>query len=1300
MSNENQEQRTIPIPVFTPAQLEIAPDEERTAEIRDFATQKVIFRQEGCLFPSNFSDTAVNVIASKYFYGDNSQYDPKQRVLPGPGTGREWSFSQLAERVCTAIAAAARKQGLLDDNGFDFNTSLTTLCTSQTMAFNSPVWFNVGLSESYGIKGNAENWIWSDREQTAVPCPDTYQHPQASACFIQSVEDTMPSILELARSEAMLFKGGSGTGSDLSTLRSTYEKLSGGGKPSGPVSFLKLYDTIGGLIKSGGKCMAPYQPVFTAGGIKPARELAESGKDFAVLSYSRRLGRMTVKAARAWKSGEKPVVAVVTDKGEFHVSADHPFLLKTGEVVRAIDLKAGLRLFAVSTSRHSAGYVQVGLHDGKKGKGLLHRMVADALVKKLVASDVVHHGPRGILDSNPDNLTILPGQSEHAGLHGREAAEKGEHIFQRERFPKAGEANGMHRSSEFWQSDRATEYRQTQSALMVKSGRAGVMQKAARRVAMLNTGYKLINAGHDISTLDGYIAARKAAGNRVGVGRERQEAYFVKHFGSYADFYTELERGNHRVVEVRPIGTMPVYSIEVDDDESDDKRAWSEHNYVIAPLGTTEPFMNGVAVLNTRRAARMQTLKTSHPNIKEFIEAKPSEEQKARALSAAGYGTTMDSESYTTVAFQNTNLSVRASDAFLRAVEAGESWQTVGVHPSTDAARMPCYKAGELMDGIATGTWICGDPGIQYDDTIQRWHTCSNTAPINSSNPCSEYLFIDDSACNLASINLLKFLRSDGTFDYASFADACAVTVTAQETLVDYASYPTAKIAVNSHWFRPLGLGYANLGGLLMAMGLPYDSDAGRLLAGVITSILSASGYCQSASIARKVGPFPGFAENRQPMMNVMRQHAAASRELVLAVLARKETPSNLAEMARFASDLWDEAIDLGQQWGFRNSQISVLAPTGTIGFMMDCTTTGVEPAVALVAYKSLAGGGHLKLVNPLVRRALESLGYDESAIQAIETYINAHDTIEGCPELHPDSLPVFDCAFPPPQGGRSIAFRGHILMMAAVQPFISGAISKTCNVPRETTPEQIRDIYLEGWKLGLKALAIYRDGSKGGQPLSTKKSDDPAVTDDAATVDLGQQLGLRYGERRKLPNEVDSRRFKFRIGEHSGYFHVGRYDDADQSVGELFIKMAKQGSTIGGLMDALGAAISIGLQHGVPLAAYVKRLGHMRFEPSGFTGDRDVPIAKSIVDFIFRKIAFKFIPGYSEAFSPTALDEDLAPRPSPTPVPPDAVIRSAIQTASIADAPLCANCGAIMIRRTGPCYTCDSCGTPSGGCG
>jgi ribonucleoside-diphosphate reductase alpha chain len=830
--------------------------ETRSAKIASDSGEAV-FEQDNIEVPVNWSQLATKVVASKYFYGDLD------------GGQREHSVKQLAHRVCKAIADRGLKDGYFatEQQAEVFYNELTWLCVNQYGSFNSPVWFNVGLYDVYGIAGGKHNYRWDPQEKAAVPCQNSYEYPQSSACFIQSVKDSMEDIMRLAASEAMLFKHGSGTGTDLSTLRSSREKLAGGGKPSGPLSFMRVYDQIAAVIKSGGK---------------------------------------------------------------------------------------------------------------------------------------------------------------------------------------------------------------------------------------------------------------------------------------------------------------------------------------------------------TRRAAKMQSLKVDHPDIREFITCKTVEEKKAWALIEAGYSGDHNSEAYDSVMFQNSNLSVRVTDEFMQAVEKDDKWIT---HAVTTGQKMGEHSARELMQLIAEGTRICGDPGIQYHSTINRWHTCPNSGPINASNPCSEYMFVDDSACNLASLNLMKFRKEDGSFDVQALKKAVRLFIIAQEILVDNGSYPDKAITINSHRFRALGLGYANLGSLVMSLALPYDSDQARTLASAISAVMTGTAYAASAEIAQLKGPFEEFEKNKDPMLkaiNMHRQHACN--------LPETHCPDYLRNAAK---DAWDEAVDAGTKAGYRNAQTTVLAPTGTIGFMMDCDTTGVEPDIALVKYKLLAGGGMLKLVNKTVPMALERLGYTPEDIKAICDFIDERETIEGAPRLHSDHLAIFDCAFKPKNGKRFIHYMAHLKMMAAVQPFISGAISKTINMPKESTTEEIMAAYLEGWKLGLKAVAIYRDGSKRLQPVSTDKHKEEKAKTGAEAAMPARPF------RRRLPDTRHSITHKFSVAGHEGYLTVGLYEDGQP--GELFITMAKEGSTVGGLMDVIGTCTSMALQYGVPLITLVDKFRHARFEPSGMTSNRDIPFAKSLIDYIFCWLGCQFIPGYAD---------------------------------------------------------------------
>jgi ribonucleoside-diphosphate reductase alpha chain len=665
----------------------------------------------------------------------------------------------------------------------------------------------------------------------------------------------------------------------------------------------------------------------------------------------------------------------------------------------------------------------------------------------------------------------------------------------------------------------------------------------------------------------------------------------------------------------------------------------------------------------TRRAAKMVILNIDHPDIVDFITCKEQEEKKAWALIEAGYDSSFNGTAYSSVFFQNSNNSVRVTDDFMKAVIEDKPWTTRAV---TSGQPMETFRARDLMSMMARSAHVCGDPGVQFDTTVNDWHTCSNTARINASNPCSEYMFLDDTACNLSSLNLMKFRKLNGDLDVETFKHGVQVMITAQEIIVGNASYPTPAIGRNSDLFRPLGLGYANLGALLMSLGMPYDSEGGRTYSAAITALMCGEAYHTSALVSGDLGPFAEFPLNREPMLRVIRKHRAAAGRINPGYV-----PSDLYGAAQKA---WSDALIAGEKHGYKNSQVTVLAPTGTIGFMMDCDTTGVEPDIALIKYKKLVGGGLLKIVNQTVPEALRRLKYSEAQINDIINYIDENETIEGAPLLKEEHLPVFDCAFKPLNGVRSIHYLGHLRMMGAVQPFLSGAISKTVNMPEDATVDQVEEAYLEAWKLGLKALAIYRDGSKRSQPLNTSLKE-------------AKQAEASKPVRRRLPDERQSVTHKFSVAGHDGYLTVGMYDDG--TPGEIFVRMAKQGSVVSGLMDTVATAISVALQYGVPIKVLVDKFSHSRFEPSGFTNNPQIPIAKSIVDYIFRWLGLKFMKS-EEAHQAEAMP--LADAGHVAAI--HAHERQVFQTQ--ADAPPCPECGTIMVRNAA-CYKCLNCGTTNG---
>jgi ribonucleoside-diphosphate reductase alpha chain len=684
----------------------------------------------------------------------------------------------------------------------------------------------------------------------------------------------------------------------------------------------------------------------------------------------------------------------------------------------------------------------------------------------------------------------------------------------------------------------------------------------------------------------------------------------------------------------------------------------------------------------TRRAAKMVVLDVDHPDIEEFIWCKAREEEKARVLAAAGYDMSLDSPHWASIQYQNANNSVRVTDAFMEAVEADGDWNLTA---RTDGTVLATVKARSLLRQIADAAWQCADPGMQYDTTINSWHTCPNSGRINASNPCSEYMHVDDSACNLASLNLMKFRREDGELDVEALQHAVDTMFLAQEIIVGYSSYPTPEIERNAKAYRQLGLGYANLGALLMARGLPYDSDEGRAYAAAVTALMTGRAYRKSAEIAARMGPFPGYRPNAAAMLGVIAKHRAAVGNIDHA----QSVPSELLSAARKA---WDDALDLGEAHGFRNAQATVIAPTGTISFMMDCDTTGVEPDFSLVKSKKLVGGGEITIVNKTVPMALEKLGYAPGEIDQIVAYIDERNTVVGAPFVKTEHYPVFDCAI----GERAIHYMGHVKMMGAVQPFISGAISKTVNLPEKVTVDDVSQLFVDAWKLGVKAIAIYRDNCKLAQPLSGK-------TDAVAGL-------LAKPQRRRLPDDRTEIGRKFRVGEYEGYIHVGLFDDG--TPGDIFVDIAKEGTTLAGLMNSFMISVSLGLQYGVPLDVYVSKFAHMRFEPSGPTNDPDIRVAKSLVDYIFRWMGKKFLDPDTQQelgiMSPEVKrrlaeandilegridgpSEALAEPPAPAVPPGQTALFNAWE-----DAVECAKCGGRMVR-TGSCYTCRDCGNNTG---
>ena len=1379
--------------------LDDVPYERRSSTISN-PDGSVVFKMDGAEIPASWSQLASDILISKYF---------RKAGLHGDKDQGETSVRQVVRRLAHTIRTEGEKFGGYFATSLDadaFEAELSFMLVHQHGAFNSPVWFNLGLWHEYEIVGQGGNWAWDEEKEVSTgngiyQTTQAYENPQCSACFIQDAKDDLMSIYDLLKSEARLFKYGSGTGSNFSAIRGRQEKLSGGGTSSGLLSFLEVFDRAAGSTKSGGTCLAPYQRVYTASGPVPVAELAER-ESFVTLSYDPPAGRYKAKKARAWLAGEKNVVRVVTDKGAFEITDDHPVKMSTGEFMHAGKLVEGLSLFACSIDM-GHDHIRVHLRDGRKGKEFLHRLVASDVMGLDIEGLSVHHKDENTRNNEPWNLEAKT-QADHARDHNLDRVAEGTHLFQLQTFPNPGDANGMHADSPFWKDAQKVEsYRAKQAEILAESGRAPIMQEYAAEQKMLNTAFEILNAGHSIDTFESYVDGRKAVVGRIG-SITKLRGQIIDRFGSYGAFVKAVAANNHRVVRVEAVGTMPVYDVEVECPTADDKSPSTGHNFVIWP--SDDHIGSGVVVANTRRAAKMVCLDMDHPEIVDFINWKKREEKKAHALIAMGYASDFNGEAYHTISGQNSNNSVRVSDQFMTAAKGGGSWST---RARTTGEVVETFEAKDLWRQIAEAAWSCADPGVQYDTTINRWHTCPNTDRINASNPCSEYMFLDDTACNLASINLTKYLRDDGSFDIEGYRHACRIFFMAQEILVDLSSYPTENIARNSHRFRPLGLGFANLGSLLMSWGVPYDSEKGRAIAAGLTAIMCGHAYKTSAEMAATKGPFDGFAANREPMLTVMNMHLVAADNI--------GTLHGGQELRDAAVRDWTDAVDLGTKHGYRNAQATVLAPTGTIGLLMDCDTTGVEPDFALVKFKKLAGGGHFKIVNQTVPVALRRLRYSETQVLDIVAYISGTNslsagvhinrrtlkekgltdveigkvetalpgvfdidsafaawivgeeaytrlgapvdkkkstllehlgftraqideagavivgrmTIEGAPHLRAEHYAIFDCANRCGKTGkRFLAPMSHVHMMAAVQPFLSGAISKTVNLPSESTVEEVQHIYEEGWRLGLKAVALYRDGCKASQPLSTggdKKDDKNAASTErlapmpATSGTQPPQLSLAiapagtriYGERARLPHRRRGFTQEAKIGSHKIYIRTGEYENGQ--LGEIFIDMHKEGAAFRSVMNCLAMSVSLGLQYGVPLAKYVDQFTFTRFEPSGVvTGHPHVKVATSLVDYIFRTLAIEYLGRHDLAHvKPEIAEEgqtgmgvprDQDPSRMPLQLPAADGAREARPESSMdaqldgmmGDAPLCNVCGHITVRN-GSCYRCLNCGNSMG---
>jgi ribonucleoside-diphosphate reductase alpha chain len=1471
--------------------------DRREARIPNYKDGTDAFFQPDVEFPLTWSQNATNIVAQKYFRG----------TLGTPE--REWSLKQVIDRVVDTITRWGERDGYFvdDDEADAFRDELKYVLLHQRAAFNSPVWFNIGVNgvpqqasacqpydalvstpeglipigklvddnavgtkvfDAHGITkvvavkhngrkevlrihtkagitldvtpdhlvwrstggeqglfteagtlrpGDRLEWHDVDPLGDAVLTPaierieslgemDVYDvqtesgeylsnHVRVHNCFILAVDDTMDAILNWYREEGIIFKGGSGSGINLSGIRSSMEPLQGGGTASGPVSFMRGADASAGTIK----CLHADTPIVTDTGVVPIRD-AEPGA--RVLT---RFGYQPITAVH--DNGVRPLVRVRTSLGdEILCTPEHRFRVRgrDGESWRLagelrpddhliIELSAGQRgslqpldrvapghhrevehdlpttldePFAMwlgwilgdgsVTSRPSAKFVAVQIGDGDPEIEGRYKSLTRAVFGKGIHFYSSRH------DDKPDASASVRFASGQV-IRFLEANDLRKTDCRDVRIPRAiqsspaavraaflsglFEADGHVGNGYPWLSTVSHGLALDVHRLLLSLGIPSWIgriedRRAAHGDAPMHTVRIVGGEGvRRFAKLIGFVSERKHQALEAAVARKAVSPYetqwvlphviddlnriweatndqrlrralapycrFAKPQGmSLLRARALLRRFPHELsvsrladfiegeefyvtATVEPAGEAPTFDLTVD----------KVHEYLVNSLVTHNS--GG----KTRRAAKMVILNSDHPDIEEFIWCKAREERKARALSEAGFDMDLDGRDSHSIQYQNANNSVRVTDEFMQAVVDDADWELRSVKTGEAIRTM---KARDLMRQISEATWDCADPGMQFDTTINRWHTAANTGRINASNPCSEYMHLDNSACNLASINLLKFLDLDGDyFDVDGYKHTVEVVFTAQEILVGNADYPTEKIAETSRQFRQLGLGYANLGALLMAMGVPYDSPAGREWAGALTALMTGHAYATSARTAARMGPFAGYAANEEPMLNVLRMHRAE-----VAKIDEELVPVDVLSAAQRA---WDDAVETAEVHGVRNSQSSVLAPTGTIGLMMDCDTTGIEPDLALTKAKKLVGGGTMLIVNQTVPRALRRLGYSDEQVDAIIQYIDEHKSIIGAPAFNPEHLPVFACSM----GDNSIHYMGHVTMMGAVQPFISGAISKTVNMPEEATVEDVEGLHIEAWRLGLKAVAIYRDNCKVGQPLATQKKagadDDNPLAEEVGRV-VEHIITVKDPVRQKLPRKRTSKTFSFRVADCHGYVTIGEFEDGRP--GELFLKVAKQGSTLAGMMDGFAIAVSLGLQFGVPLRTFVEKFTNVRWEPAGMTDDPDIRFATSILDYIFRRLAVEYLPkdereeigvltvhermqptlpGVEEAATVSDPGVHVLPlddqAPSAAMNPPAASIAAASVDGETV---ICHVCGDIM-QRAGTCHACPSCGATSG---
>jgi len=1571
--------------------------EERIVEIKE-DNGNYIFEQDSVEVPVFWESVATSILSNKYFkrarvpsetipVPEEGIFPKFYRSIPAEGCvfGRENSLKQVAHRLAGTWTYWMIKTGYikLEEDANVFYDELCYILINQIAAPNSPQFFNTGLGWAYGIEHqDAEYFYFSEKHgrivHTLEDKDDSICRAAAHACFVSEIKDSMfgeKSIYDTLVSEAKIFRTGSGNGMNVSALRGRGEKLSSGGTSSGVMSFLKIFDRSADAVKSGGACLPGHQMVYTEKGPIPIKTLSDQKNKFVVISYDPPAKRYKAKWAEAWYSGEKEVVRIITDKGQFELSFDHPVKLSDGKMVLAGNLIPGNSLFACHMNKRKDGYARIERRDGFSGKEDWHRMVARDLMGIELDGKIIHHKDGNIYNNHPSNFEIMT-QSQHARLHGLGLSKEGKHTFQMIKFDHSGENNGMHKSSKFWKdTNRVHKFKEKQSKILISSCRSTDMQKESIKFKMMNLAYKIINSGYSINEFEEYVYGRKIVIGRIGSIKQLKEK-INNNFGNYNNFVKEVYKNNHKVISVENIGIMPVYDIEVECETPDDKSPQSGHNFVI--WSTSEISGSGIAVFNTRRSAKMVSLDIDHPEIEEFIDWKVNEEQKVasmlsgsksndqilneiircwqelgknasykhkkiknlinlalshnieinyikRAIDIAKQGKNkmefiqltndFNDEAYHTISGQNSNNSICITDNFLNSVKKNSEWNLTN---RTDGKIYKTIDANLLWNKLCYSAWLSADPGVHYKDTMNSWNTCLNDGEIHATNPCftgdtriatpdglitieelvkksylgimtevytkggvvsrpvaymytgvndvykitlsdgreikctenhnwyingekiqtknlkigmpislfsdisikdnksklidnlqnniqldskyfnlnneyeiidfddekecrlaqkiidcfnkktiiikennkyklrnfnnqiviqsieysgkedtynltepinnlvyangilisqcSEFVWLDSSACNLASIRLTKFFdEKNGKFDLKQFRHVVHLMTSVLEMTIESALLPTPAIAKGVEDYRTLGLGYTDIGALMMLQGIPYDSDRSRAWIGVLTAILTGESYMTSIEMAKEKIPFNRYEANQEHMIRIIRNHRRATYNSkideyeMLNVPPMGIDPNFCPEyLLNYAQKVWDKVLSEGEKYGFRNAQTTLLAPCGTIGLLMSCDTTGIEPDFSLVKHKKLAGGGYIKIVNRMVSKALLKLGYTSEQIDDIEKYIVGHgqlpdfgldeesllelmseeqlaniedslpslshisqsfnthtlgreycieigipeeqlysmdigkqilksmgftdkeveqaniyicgnQTIEGAPHVKEEHYPVFDCAVPAGNGNRYIHHNAHIKALAAAQSFLSGASSKTINLFEDATIEDVENCYWLAHDLGVKCVALYRDGCKLSQPLNTLSKSVEFLTDLNQSIEV-EEKNIFVAQRRKLPNKRFGQTHEFQIGPFGGPYHkiflrTGEYEDG--TLGEIFIDYAEEDAATRTALGALGRSVSIGLQHGVPQEEYFSMLRSIAQDPSGQVLHPNVKIAKSIYDVI-----------------------------------------------------------------------------------